>query len=424
MNDSYNAARAIEQTCLDLVESYGQLAEEGANVLGNIKSVIGQLKQWKYTVTHGQSGHTSVEYRDDPYAWWEKALIWTGGMSFSEEVVDHPRKQEALDALAQTQGIVDDADEKFELDAGHMRDSVTSIAEHMSGWVDVSSRFSQLVYASSASQIPTSGDLDGWRSPSASDTYGENVTLQHDAHETTATSIETMLNRDAEFLSSMGTHLTQFAELERAQYDYYVGLATESWVPDEWSIDAIINIAGTIGEKVGEYKSLQIAEIEALVTTLNSAVTDILQTESQKNELNRMSEPTGAGGVGWPMPAALSGRKGVGESSFEDLKFQTQYFKDHIEYWADMSGDFDAVIDTAANTPAIETMFHQLPGFMATTAAGLNSLAEHIVDAALRRGKQAAAELSEILDGTIRTYLEGEDLNAAEARRLEEMLDE
>ncbi|GAA2181138.1 hypothetical protein GCM10009785_14830 [Brooklawnia cerclae] len=425
MSDAYDATKAIEQTCNDLVDSYEDLAEMGAGLLATIKSTIGQLRQYKYTVHwSGSYSNPSVEYRDDPYSWWEKALIWTGGGAITEEIVDHPRQQEALDALADTQGIVDGADEKFEFDAGHMRDSVASIASHMSGWVGVSSLVSRLIFPSRASQVPTSGDIDGWRSPSAFSTYEDNLAIQHDAHETTATSIETMLTRDGNFVETLGDHLIVFAELQGDQNEYYAGLVAQDWAPDKWSITSVIQIVGEIGTKVTQFQQLQVDEIKAVVSTLNSAVSDILQTEEQKNTINRLSEPSGQGEVGWPEPAPLSSKKGAGETSYYDLTFQTQYFKDHITHWSDLSGDFTAPVDQAEAAPAIETMFHQFPGFMATTASGLNSLADHIKDKALVRGKAATKEISEILDDTIRTYVAGEDLNAQQANELQKLLDE
>lgn len=423
MNDAYNAAKTIEQTCTDLVSLYGDLAETGAGLLSTIKSTIGQLKQYEYTVSwSGQPG--SPEYRDDPYSWWEKALIRMGGGYIQERIVPHPERQKALDALAETQGIVEDADEKFDFDAGHMRDSVKSIASHMAGWVTVSSQVSGLFFPSRASQIPTSGDADGWKSPSAFTTYQDNLQIQHDAHETTATSIETMLTRDGEFVETLGKHLVAFAELQGDQNEYYAGLISSDWAPDKWNLSSILGIVGTIGEKVTEFKALQVQEIKAVVDTLNSAVADVLRTEEQKNVINRLSEPTNQGEAGWPDPAQLSAKRGEATSSYDELKFQTQYFKDHITHWSNLSDRFAEPISEAEGTPAIETMFHQFPGFMASTASGLNSLATHILDKALVRGKSATQKISDILDGTIRAYLEGEDLNAQQAQQLLQILDE
>lgn len=424
MNDAYNATKAIEQTCNDLVESYGTLAEVGGNILSTIKSTIGQLKQWKYTVSWSGQPAGNPEYRDDPYNWWDKFVIRAGGGYITEEVVEHPRKQEALNHLATTQGIVDGADEKFEFDADHMRDSVKSIAAHMGGWVTTSGQVSSLVFASRTSQIPTAGDVDGWRSPTALSTYEDNVGIQHDAHETTAQQIETMLTRDGNFVETLGDHLTKFAELQGNQNEYYTGILAMDWLPDKWSIESVIQVVGEIGTKVTEFQSMQLEEIKAVVSTLNTAVSEILQTEEQKNVINRLSQPSGQGEVGWPDPAPLSGKKSDGSSTFNDLKFQTQYFKDHITHWSDLSDDFATPISSAESAPAIETMFHQFPGFQATTATGLNSLADHILGKALKRGKNAAKGMSEKLDLTIRNYLEGENTNTQQAAELQKLLDE
>lgn len=69
-------------------------------------------------------------------------------------------------------------------------------------------------------------------------------------------------------------------------------------------------------------------------------------------------------------------------------------------------------------------MFLRMPSFTATPAMALNDLADHIVTAALRRGQIATKELSAILRTIIKTYLEGEELNAEEASKLERMLDQ
>ena len=422
----YDAATVIHQTCSDLVESYVALAEHGKNVLGNIHSVIGRIKQYKYDITYsaGFQLTTVTEYRDDPYAWWEKGLIYMGQATIHEEIVDHPRQQEARDALASAQGIVDDVDEKFELDSRDMRDTVLSVANHMKSWVDASAKTASLGFPSSTSQVPTSGDVEGWRSPSAKAIYDDNVYLQHGAHETTSTSIESMLSKDAAFLEKMADHLAAFANQERDQWQYYTDLATESWIPDEWSIDAIIETVGQIGDKVLEFKQLQIDELQRVNDVLNSAVTDVLAIQEQKNTISRLKEPASQGEDGWPSPANVAGRTTAGDSDFETLKFNTQYFKDHVTFWADLSSDFDGPIADASGAPAIAPMFLRFPAFSSTTSSALNDLAEHILDKALKRGQTAAKELSETLDAMIRTYVAGEDLNAAEAAQLQRMLDE
>lgn len=423
---SFNAAEAVKQTCQDLADSYAALAQHGRNVLGNIDSVIGRIKQYKYTVIF-PAGYTTtehVEYRDDPYAWWEKLGIWAGSGHIQEEIVDHPRQQEARKALAETQGIVNDVDNKFELDAEDMRDTVASIAEHMSGWVETSSKVSELIFPSSATQVPTSGDLQGWRSPTAKQIYDDNIVLQHKAHETTAEGIEAMLSKEAEFVGTLGNHLASFANLERDNYQYYSDLATETWIPEEWDIQSIIKIIGEIGDKAAEFKRLQIEELERTAETLNSAVTTVLAVESQKNVFSRLSEPTNGSEVGWPSPANTSGRSEEGSSDFDTLKFNTQYFKDHVEFWQDLSDDFAEPIAAGEGSPPIKPMFLRMPSFTATPAMALNDLAEHIVTAALRRGQIATKELSAILRTIIKTYLEGEELNAEEASKLERMLDQ
>lgn len=111
-------------------------------------------------------------------------------------------------------------------------------------------------------------------------------------------------------------------------------------------------------------------------------------------------------------------------SDFDTLKFNTQYFKDHVEFWQDLSDDFAEPIAAGEGSPSIKPMFLRMPSFTATPAMALNDLAEHIVTTALKRGQTATKELSAILRTIIKTYLEGEELNAEEASKLERMLDQ
>lgn len=422
-NESYDAALVIKQSCDDMVDSYEDLVEAGAAIMGDIKSTIGQLKQYKYE-TWASGQYLGVEYRDDRYSGWDKFWMSVGGLAWTEEEVPHPRRQEAYDALEDAQGIVDDVDEKFELDSKDIRDTVASVADHMSGWVDTVAKLSALVFPSSVTQISTAGDTVGWQSPSAMETYRDNVTLQDSAHSTTQSVIRELLERDATFLQNMTESLTAFADLVREQNQSYIDLGTGSWKPEKLSIDFVLGKIGEVATFVNDYKSRQTEKATAMINTLNNAVSATLATEELRGQINAMSEPTGDGGNGWPMPANLSGYRSPSASNFDELRFNTRWFKDHVEFWEDLSGDFDPVISTAAATPAIEPMFLQFPGFSATATAGLNTLAKELKDKALARGKSATADLSGKLDATIRNYIAGENLNTSEAQQLQKMLDE
>ncbi len=422
-NEAYDAALVIKQSCDDMVDSYEDLVEAGAAVMGDIKSTIGQLKQYKYE-SWASGQYLGVEYRDNKYSGWDKFWMRVGGLSFTEEEVPHPRRQEAYDALENAQGIVDEVDEKFELDSKDIRDTVGSVADHMSGWVDTVAKLSALVFPSSITQISTTGDTTGWQSPSAMETYRDNVTLQDSAHSTTQSVIRALLERDAAFLQNMTESLTAFADLVREQNQSYIDLATGSWKPEDLSIDFVLGKIGDVATFFNDYKSRQTEKATAMITTLNNAVTATLKTEELRGQINAMSEPTGSGGNGWPMPANLSGYRSPDRSGFEELRFNTRWFKDHIEFWEDLSDDFDPVISTASGTPAIEPMFLQFPGFSATATSGLNTLAQDLREKALARGQSATQDMSEKLDATIRNYLAGEALNTQEAEQLQRMLDE
>lgn len=251
-------------------------------------------------------------------------------------------------------------------------------------------------------------------SPSALETYKENVQLQDAAHESTQTIIRTMLERDATFLQNMADHPSKFADLQREHEQRYIDMATGSWKPEELSLDWVLGKIGEVATFVQDHRNKQTAEAAAMIGVLNDAVTGTLKTEQLRGDINAMSEPTGDGGTGWPMPA---------KGSYE-LEFNTRWFKDHITFWSGLSSDLGPVISTGAGVPAIEPMFLQFPGFSATATSGLNTLAGEINSKALARAQAATKDMSEKLDTTIRTYLEGEGLNAAEAKKLQDLLDE
>lgn len=232
-----------------------------------------------------------------------------------------------------------------------------------------------------------------------------------------------MLSKEAEFVGTLGNHLGSLANLERDNYQYYSDLATETWIPEEWDIQYITKIIGEIGDKAAEFKRLQIEELESNAEMLNSAVTTVLTVESQKNVFSRLPEPTNGSEVGWLSPANTSRRSEEGSSDFDTLKFNTQYFKDHVEFWQDLSDDFAEPIAAGKGSPPIKPMFLPMPSFTATPAMALNDLAEHIVTAALRRGQIATNKLSAVLRTIIKTILEGEEIDAQEASKLERMLD-
>ena len=62
-NEAYDAALVIKQSCDDMVDSYEDLVEAGAAVMGDIKSTIGQLKQYKYE-SWASGQYLGVEYRE------------------------------------------------------------------------------------------------------------------------------------------------------------------------------------------------------------------------------------------------------------------------------------------------------------------------------------------------------------------------
>ena len=423
-SDSYDAAKAIEQACNDMVDAYVELAEAGEETLNNIKSTIGQLTQYKHTFAF-QSGHSGVEYRDEKMGGWERLFISLGGTAVFIEEVPHPERQRAYDELASTQGIVDEVDEKFELDSEDMRDTVGSVAKHMSGWVTTVGQLSELVVPSSMAQIDTPGDPTGWRSPWAMETYAENVKLQDAAHEAAQEVIGTMLQNDATFLENMSTHLSTFADLQRDHEQKYIDMATGSWVPDELSADWVIGKIGEIATFVQDHRNKQTDEAKAMIDILNDAVDSVLDFEGTKRKINNLTEGTGQSGqLGWPMPAQLSAYKTDGTQSFYELEFNTIFFRDHIAFWGDLSDGFGPVISQGESVPDIESMFLQFPAFTATAASGLKELATKVNTDLLTRGRDATKDISEKLDETVRNYLATENLNTEEARKLEELLNE
>ena len=420
-NDAaYNAAKVIVQACEDMVREYEALATSGAGILSSITGSIGLYYQYKWTVDYPPDyGPQVIEYHDADVSWWERGLIGIGKGSVTTERIPHPRRQEALDRLAQTQGSIEGVDTKFDYDARDIRDTVSSVGKFMASWVDAATGLSAIPFPEDPRDVPTTGDPTGWRSPYAFQSYERIVGLQFQAHTTTETVITNTLKNSAEFLTGMASHLANFAQLVRDQETYYAGLATSKWIPGEKTIAWIIDTIGAIATKVIEFQTQQDKLAAAMINVLNDAVASVLKIEELRLQLNGMSR---SGDPGWPMPTALGGEKQAGSSPISELRFQTTYFKDHIDAWQKISDKVGPVVTTAEATPTIARMFYRWPAFAAATASALNQLSTEITDKALKRGKQATGQISQNLAATIREYLKTEDLNTQEAKQLEEIL--
>lgn len=418
-----DAANTIKTACATIANEYAHLAESGKGILGDITTGIGLFFQYKWTVTYSNGGFSPcdiVEYHDAEPKWWERGLIGIGGGYVTTEKVPHPRREEARQKLSETQGTIEDADRKFDLDSKSVKDTVTSVGNFMGDWLNALKALSAIPFPEDPRDVPTSGDPQGWRSPYALDVYERNMDLQFAAHETTESTILNMLDQSAEFLKTLKDHLAAFAQLVRDQEQYYVDLATSDWIPEKgktlgWVIDSI----GRIGTAVVEYKKQQDDKASAMIDVLNEAISSVLKIESLLVQLDGMSR---AGSPGWPMPNALSGQKSPGSSGETELVYNTTYFKDHINAWESISTDLGGVTKTAESVDKIEHMFLRWPEFASTTASSINNLSTTISTDALSRGGQAASKISENLDATIRAYLETEEINAELAKKLEDIL--
>lgn len=419
---SYDAVATLLQTCENMLTEYETLAESGAGILSNVTTAIGLYYQYKYTFTlsSGLGGvDTVIEYHDRDIRWWEKWAVWSNGGQVSTERVEHPRRQEALDALEASGTDVSEADEKFDYDATSIRDTVSSVGDFMGGWLTSFNSLNDIVFPEQPDDVATP-NVTGWQSPITVDRYARNMSLQFDAHVEVEQVITDLLKKCHEFLDQLSTTLADFAGLVRDQEQWYVDLATDTWGPETFSIQGLIDAIKGIGTGVVEYRRQQDEKATAMIETMLGAVETILTIETLKGRIDGLAR---SGDPGWPQPNSMGVPEGDSGANDDVVEFQVQYFKDHITTWEDLSSDLQGVASDSSAVPAIETMFLRWPEFGATTSNGLNDLSGHITDTGLQRGKTASATMATMLDATMRNYIEGENLATAHAQRLQDILD-
>ncbi|RMB58199.1 hypothetical protein [Tessaracoccus antarcticus] len=404
----------INQACEDLQDAYQDLAEEALPAYDRLNSSIGRLTQWEVMVSSGGYGGATTFYQDSKPRWWEK---FVGVITVGE--VPHPDADKARDAAKVLFGDIATNDDVYSARSEDIASTPKDLGEIMGEWLGIVDVFdSQVAQAipSSTAYIPTSGGLDGWRSPRASSGYEATASSQNSAAETTAEVVRALLENCAGFLEHLKSSLVAFATLTMDQNRFYSETLTS--IPTEISLDAVLGLIETGANIVNTLKEAELKQAEAMGSDLTSTITALLNISALDGQITRMGETSGDGG--WPQPAPMDPAHGGsnGPAARDELSYNTQYFKDHIDFWDGISETMTPLGQQATGIPELPVMFLRLPSFSANQSTALNSLGDRVASDCLVKGSTATATVATKLGETIRSYVRTEAANEAIANRI------
>ena len=414
----------ISQACKDMKSAYATLANDAEPAANALEGGITRLKQWKVKVNRTVSlvpGSTvphdpSVEYWDTEPTWWHRTF---GGVVEASQV-PHPRAGEAREEAKKLFGEAITNDEDYDLDAKDIGGTIDGVCAMMTTWLDVAGRFSSNVaqkIPSDPSFVPTSGGMNGWLSPSAANGYAASFRSQNSAAATTSRIISDLMDNCATFLNSLNNNLTNFAALTLAQEEFYTDLITGISLPSDITFDAVMGLIATGIKAVQTHRKNQDAEATTMGTMLNGSIQATLDLAELDRQITEMGE-TGSDG-GWPQPAPMDvGLTSYKQSTEDTLLYNTQYFKDHAQFWRDISAEIAPLKTIADGVSDIPVMFARIPAFSANQSTGLNELSDRLATDALGKGVTATSAMADKLDATIREYLLQEAENAEVANSI------
>ncbi|WP_139984341.1 hypothetical protein [Nocardioides litoris] len=415
----------INQACDDMVDAYATLAESAAPAMDELTTTIGRIRQWKY-VSRVNGGPPMTEYRDTQYNGWEKAVMWFGGMSWTEEEVPHPRADEARARVQELLGVANANDAQFELDMDDIAQTPRVLGQLLGGWLTIRDTFTQQVaqgIPSDVAYIPTSGSIAGWSSPSAAAAYATVVGSQNSAADTAVDVMSGLLDNAAAFLASLQESLAGFAALTLDLDRYYsdlvskgAGIVTGMEKPSFGLVSDAIDLGFTA---VNGLKEQEVSTAQTFGSMLNSTIQALLQIETLSNEINGMGETSGENG--WPAPIAVT-YTDEGDPTDAQLVTHAQYFLDHAAFWDDMSSTLSTLSTQAGGTVELPVMYTRVPTFSADQSIALNGLSNRLETDVLRRGSTQTAAISTKLRQVMETYLQQEAANAEQIRQVKERI--
>lgn len=413
MSDVTTTIAQINQACEDLQDTYQTLADEAMPAYDRLNSSIGRLTQWEVIQSDGGYGSITT-YWDSKPRWWHMLL----GIGVVGEV-PHPEAHLAREAAEGLFGDIANNDGVYVARSEDIAATPKDMGEIMGEWLEIVDKFDTevaQVIPSNTAYIPTTGGLDGWRSPRASNGYEATANSQNAAAESTAELVRSLLDNCAGFLEHLKSSLAAFAALTMDQNRFYSETLTS--IPTEISLDAVLGLIETGANIVNSLKEAELKQAEAMGSDLTSTITTLLNISALEGRITRMGES--AGDDGWPQPAPMDpGRGGSGGPAARDeLSYNTQYFRDHIDFWGDISSTIRPLGHQAEGIAELPVMFLRLPSFSANQSTALNSLGDRIATDCLVKGRRATRAVATKLGETIRSYVRSEAANETIANQI------
>ncbi len=397
----------INQACEDLQKAYKTLADGAAPAMDALDGGIGNLTRWKVAyINPWAPPHTPPSY-----GYWDHKPRWYNFfvMPIAEEY-DPVGAETARKAAEELWGEVGKNDAVFKTRTDDIAATPKHVGTMIGDWLKIAEKFASDVDAkipTSPYGIPTTGDLQGWKSSDASGAYASSVGIQNNAAKSAAGIMSELMMNCANFLSSMQTDLVNLAKLTKEQNDFYADLLTFKVSDFKTGVVTFNFVMDLIGKGIGIAKGLASQELNA-ATALGTMLNDSIKAVLKLSELDRRLTSLGEDETtdGWPMPYAMNlGRPTATTPETVTLRYNTQYFKDHHAFWEDVSDNLAAHERSASNIKDVPVMFAQLPGFMANESDALNKLSKRLGADGMGKGKTATADMAEKLRSTIQAYL-------------------
>lgn len=408
----------INEACATMRREIEVLATQAEPAINHLTSIIGSLTEYRIEGSR-PGGYNSpdepyVYYSEVPPRWWEIAI----GRITSVTEVEHRRKAEALEMAEKMFGDARLTDEDFKLNIESITRTPETVGSLITDWLQIANSFSEKVakaIPSNPTYIPTRGNMEGWLGSSTAEAYRATVKTQGDAAATTSKLMYDLTKNYARFLKSLTEALANFAELANAQNRFWSERIL-GFVPKDVSFGQLKSLIEEWVELEHGIAELTTTEKKNFADMLNGTIASLLDIEELGSRIVEMGE--GASDDGWPGPATMTVIENDATPSERDLRYNTQYFRDHAAFWREVSAALATLETKAATVTRIPPMFARVPTFSADQSEALDGLSTDITTKVLAKGAIATADIATKLDETIVAYLNTEAENTAIARQI------
>ena len=407
MTDPNLVLDTIAQLTDELSSAFEEQASTVTAEIETMSLMVGDFQEWHMGPTLIFRRTAVLDH--EPNAWERFYYDWR------VEAQPHSRQGEAQGALNDAQDEYNTTDTNQMSDQEKLAAIPTRMGGFLSHWYEVDTDFSRTHYAADASEIESSGNLEGWLSSQASSVYHGAIGTQHGAATASATILESFMTNSAAFLDDVTSAISQMMIRASEDEQLYIDLISAGAELADPSIGAFINYFVGSLQVLKDQRDLYFGRLADHGTSLNNAISTTLQVGVLSNNINDLGADDQ-----WP---DVTSNLRIDEPSPEvptttELRYNTQYFKDHVAHWDDIADDMGALHAKAADFPELSVDFIELPNFSAIQSTHLNDLGHRLADDVFAPGHAAALEMSQKLTETIRTYLENEMDSAGAADAL------